>query len=391
MNEPSTNMLDVLIILAKGKKTIIVFTFIMCIIAVAYALLAEEKWTSFYTVFPITNTGPLSMAMNLMEGLGLSTQTTPKVVNLKNAAILQSKSITETTIRKYNFINYFKITEKDTLKAMDKAVRQFNREILKIVINDEVQFMTVNLTTKDRYFSKELAEYYLTLLIKYAQDNTNNQGKQKRELLENRINQITSDMTILSNSMKKYQKEHNIIEIEQQAKASVEGYSSILTELFTVDLELGYTEKFMPNSPKHRDLVDRKLVIEETLSKLEKNNEGMPFFLTLNNINDQLFTIQEMVFGLEIYKLILQTIYPQYELARLEEINNMDQLEIIDFPSLAGKRTYPKRPVICIFTFFISLLFSISYVLLKSIMSGEDKQKIKIIRDIFLHGKHHQV
>lgn len=385
MNEKKISFLDIVLLLVKGKKFIIIFTIVMSLIAVTYSLVVTEKWSSEVTVLPITDQGALSMAKSLMEGLGLGSSTSPKASTLKYSAILNSRSITENTIRKFNLIDYFEITDSDSLKAMDKAIRRFHGEMFDILVNDEVHFMTIRLTTKDKYFSREISQHYLNVLLSYAQNNSNNLGRQKRELLETRINQITDEMLNLTSEIKEYQKEHNIIEIEQQAKASIEGYSSILKELFSVELELSYAEKFMTNSLKHRDLADQKKVIIQTLKKLENTNDEMPFFLALKNINDSFFSIQEKVFALEIYKKILETIYPQFELARIEEIDNMDKLEIIDYPNLPGRRAFPKRAMICVATFIVSFLFSSSLVLLNKLTSEQDKIKVKEIWNNLFH------
>ena len=379
MNDDKVNFLDIIYLLVKGKKFIIIFTLIASLIAVVYSLVATERWASQTTVFPLTNQQAFSMMSSLMEGLGLGSSTTPRAMNYKHSAILKSRTITEETIKKYDLINYFNVTEKDSLKAIEKTAKKFHSKMFDILINDETQFMTIRLISEDKYFSRELTQHYLDTLVHYAQNNANNTGRQKRELLETRVNKITEEMLILSTEIKEYQTKHNIIEMEAQAKASIEGYGTILKEYLTIESELIYQEQFMPNSPRHRDLLDRRNVIRRTLSKLEQTNDEIPFFLALGNINENFFTIQEKIFGLEMYKVILETIHPQLELARIEEVDSMDKFEIIDYPNLPGKRAYPLRAMICIITFIVSFMFSSGCVLVISLLSEEDKQKLNVI------------
>jgi len=378
------NFLDIIYLIVKRKRIVVIFTLVMSLTAVIYSLLSPEKWTSEFSVYPNTNQNVFSMAGNLLEGLGLGASITPRTICYKNSAILKSRNFTEKTIRKFHLLEYFEITEKDTLKAMDIAVKRFHNEVLSIQINPEVFFMKIKITTKEKYFSQKIAQHYLDELTQYSQNNTNNIGRQKRELLEARVSQITEDMMKLLEEVKEYQTEYNIIEIEQQAKASIEGYSTILKELLTINIDLAYAEKFLPNSIRHKDLLDRKLVISETLNKLEKSNDDMPFFLALGEITDQVFTIQEKVFKLEILKKVLESIYPQLELARIEELDNMDKFEIFDYPNLPGKKSAPKRALICIITFSISFFLSAFFVVYLEMMNNEDRLKIKsIIKQIF--------
>ena len=387
MEKKITSFLDILIMLARGKTFIIIFTLSMSLVAVIYSLAVKERWSSDFTVFPMLENTQFSMAQNIMEGFGIGSQPTPRAINFKNSAILKSRTVTENTIRKYNLIDYFKITEADTLKAMDDAVKMFHNRILDVFLNDETYFMTVRVTTRDKYFSREIAQHYLDFLMDYTQDNPNNIGRQRRILLENRINQITNDMATLSDDLRLFQNEHNIIEIEEQVKSSIEGYGLILQELLAIEVELSHVEQILPNSMRHVNLVERRDIIIETMKRFQTGHDGMPFLLPLDNIADKAFTVQEKVFGINLYQRMLITIYPQLELARIEEVNNMDRLEIIDIPELAGRRAFPKRALICVFTFFISFIFSCACVVLMGIMSEEEKTKMKEIWRLIRNDK----
>ena len=353
------NLLDMLLIVVKNKKSIIIFTLIMSVIAVFYSLIVTEKWASEFTVYPISSE-EFSVGSNLLSGLGLGASSTPKLLAYNYSAVLKSRTITEKAINEFNLIKYFEITTKDSLKAMDNAIKSFHSEMFDIMINDEVSFLTVKVTTIDKEFSKKISEFYLNELLNYAQNNVNNSGRQKRMLLESRINEISDKMKTLTNEIKEYQIDNNIIEIEDQAKASIEVYSNIIVEYFENELELNFAEQYMPNSLLHKELSAKHNIIKNNLKALQSVNEEIPFLLALENINDNRFTLEEKIYGLELMKIMLETLYPQYEIAKLEEIDNMDKLEIIDYPNLPGNRAYPKRALFCILVFITSLFFSCS-------------------------------
>jgi len=385
MDTEKVSLIDLLLILARGKKFIFFFSLVMSILAVVYSLVVAEQWTSSTTILPIDTTGNINISSSLLEGFGLGSDVAIKSLDLKYASVLKSRSVTEHVIEKFGILDYLKIKQKDPLKAMETALKQFHKTILKITITDDTDFLTISVTTKDRNFSKELTEYYLSILHDYITNNTNNIGKQKRELFESRLTQITSEMNELSEEMKKYQSVHNIIDIENQARASIAAYSKILEELFTVELELSYADKYMPNSLAHRNLLEKKDNITESLKKLESNNKDTPFLLALNNINSGYYTLQEGVFRLEIYQKLLSTIYPQLELARIEELEKMDKYEVIEYPYLPGFRTYPKRAVICVLTILLSLVFSSACVLMKNLVLESDKKKINELWHTITH------
>jgi len=385
MESERVKFIDILLLLARGKKFIFFFTLGMSIFALIYTLIVTELWTSEATILPIDTTSSLNISSALLEGFGFADNVSIKALDLKYAGVLKSRKITEQVIEKFNFINYFKIKVSDPIKAMEYALNEYHKRILKITITEDTDFLTIAVTTKDKYLSKEIAGYYLEILYDYITNTANNTGSQKRELFESRLTQITIEMSELSEEMRKYQAKHNIVDIENQAKASIEAYSMILDEFFKVELELEYAEKYTPNTLGHKNLVDKKISITETLKKIEKNNNETPFLLAMSNINSNVFTVKEGIFKMKIYEMLLETLYPQLELARIEELEKMDKYEIIDYPNLPGIRAYPKRALICIITFIIAFLFSSAYVLLRESTSEDDREKIKELWNKLFH------
>jgi uncharacterized protein involved in exopolysaccharide biosynthesis len=380
MNENRINILDILLVLVKYKYFIILFTGLCSIFAVIYALTVTELWTSDTTIMALQEKSNISLSASaLLSSSGLSGLGTVMITNERYASMLKSRTVSENMVNRLDLIKKFEIKEKDPIKAMSIACNRLQSSILQIKINDKNHFLTIKITTKDKELSKMLAEQYLDTLINYVNNKANNTGRQKKELFENRIEQITDDLKNLTDEITLYKKTNNIIDLENQAKASVDGYYGIIKELTNLDLEIAYAEKFMQNSMMHNDLLEKKQVLIEKIRKLEKKSDDTPFFLALNKINDSYYTMQEKVFGVGIYRKILETIYPQLELARIEEIDNMDKVEIIDRPNIPGKRSYPNRAFICVFTFTISFMFSCAVIILFYLISSDDINKLKQI------------
>ncbi|HNT52395.1 MAG TPA: hypothetical protein PKH19_03265, partial [Candidatus Syntrophosphaera sp.] len=62
-------------------------------------------------------------------------------------------------------------------------------------------------------------------------------------------------------------------------------------------------------------------------------------------------------------------LYPQYELAKLEEVRDLPSFDILDRPSLAGLRSKPKRAVlVSVVTFAAFLLACLAAVILENLL-----------------------
>lgn len=380
------SIFDLILVIVKKKKFIIIFTLIMSIIAVAYSLLAPQKWTSS-AVFVAINSDNTFSASSILEGFGLgSGGSSIQSTTYKYSAILKSRAFSEDVISKFDLINYLEIPKKDSLIALDVALKQLNGEIVNIYINDETYFIGIKVTTDDKKLSKDIVEYYLKKIEEYSLNSKNNTGRQKRAFLESRINDLSRCIKAYSDSVKTYQNKNNIVNLENQAKASVEQYGKILTDYYLIDIESDYLKKQYNNdNSKLVDINNKKDILKSTLKSLENGKNDFNYLLSLDKISNNAISIQEMLFTIELYKKVLETIYPQYELAKLEELDTMDKIEIIDYPSLAGLRTSPKRAMICVVTFLSSLLFSSLLVLIINSISEKQSNKIKSIWSTLIH------
>lgn len=87
----------------------------------------------------------------------------------------------------------------------------------------------------------------------------------------------------------------------------------------------------------------------------------------------------QLMINVDIKKRIIEYLYPQYELAKLEELKDLPTFEIYDQPQIAGIRSKPKRALIVVITTLAAFLFSIVIVMLKESLLVENKEKIEQI------------
>ena len=130
-NDREFTIFDILITIAKKKWFIIIFTSIFSIAAVIYALVTPEIWgsrSSFITVSDQVSAKGIGASMLGDLGLGLLGNVSSSEA-LNNIMYLDSRNLKKQAIRKFDMLNYFKITEKDTLKAMEIALQKFDLKV----------------------------------------------------------------------------------------------------------------------------------------------------------------------------------------------------------------------------------------------------------------------
>ncbi|MEA3475265.1 MAG: Wzz/FepE/Etk N-terminal domain-containing protein [Candidatus Cloacimonadota bacterium] len=365
MRKKEVDILDLLLVISKHKKFIIITTLIVSVIAIIYSLSATKYWASKATILPAKNqtsstlTSFLGAGSSLFQG-GLQPASTELIM------IMKSRSFSEKIIKKFNLIEYLEIKDSDSLVRNEKATAYLNKKIRSISLDEETGLISIRIETKDKYFSADIANYYWKLLDEFNLKNRKTKGKQTREFIEKRINEIKKNIDSLSTALNKFQKENKTIDIPAQTSSLIELYSNLISQKINNAIDLSVSEKFLsPNSPKIEKLKFEQEVINRKVNELEfVEKEDAYYILNLNDMPDISLEYSRLLMNIEISKKVYEYLYPEYESAKIQEYKNLPTLEVIDRSVPAGKRSKPQRAKLCISAFFLAITLSIIYSVL---------------------------
>jgi uncharacterized protein involved in exopolysaccharide biosynthesis len=386
METKQADLFDLLAVFARKRKLIVIFTIVVAIAAIIYSLITPQIWnstTTFYTVGDKASSMPINLGS--LSGLASSFLSTDSFAQGQNSVIiLNSRTLSEEVIRRFNLIEYFHITEPDTLRAMDLALVKLSRKVLSVSLNDETGLIAISIETKDKQLSKEIAEYYLTRLELYNQEYKLTKGKRNRQFLEKRVEEVRKEIDSLSIAVKDFQKKHKAIDLQSQLTSVVEMYSDAVSQQIKNDIETEIARSNYPiGSPIVAELEKRSAVIRGKIRELELDKTGVKpkYMINIDSIPDLSLQYGQLMINLEIQKKVFEFIYPQYESARIEELRDMPTLEIVDYPREAGMRVRPKRAFLCIIATLAGFVISLVLALLSETID-KNSEKITQIRKI---------
>ena len=92
------------------------------------------------------------------------------------------------------------------------------------------------------------------------------------------------------------------------------------------------------------------------IKKLENGNNLINYQIPLEEIPGIMQKYTLLRTKAEILEKTYKIIYPQIEAAKLQELRDTPTIQIIDKAVPAGKRTRPRRGMLCIVTFIISAI-----------------------------------
>ena len=384
MEKREFDFFELIRLIIRNRKFIIIFVAVVSIAAVIYSLVTPQIWRSTATFYVIGDQAS-SLPLNIdgLSGLTAGLMETTNSQNAINAVTaMNSRQFSEKVIRHFNLIDYYKITTQDSLKAMDSALRMLHTKTMKIGSDPETGLVTVSADTKDKKLSRDIVNYYLQQLEIYNREEKITRGKMNREFLEARVNETRAEIDSLMLALKDFQQRHNAVDIEAQTSSLIKSYSDIIATKMSTDIELELARKnYAENSPIVLELKDRSEALAKQIKQLEAGKEPLKprYLIDIGSLPDLATQYAQLKMNLEIKSKVYEFLYPQYEAAKLEELKDLPTLDILDTPREAGLRVRPKRAVMCIIAFALAVVASIIIVLIKNALelNKERWQEIK--------------
>lgn len=383
MNTRQIDILDLMLILVKRKKFIIISLLIISILVVTYSLVIEQRWTSRTTFKPTINSGAgIDMFGSLMSGnmgsLFVGSNGNDEILDIMN-----SRTFLEKIIEKFDLVTYFEIEDEDPYVIKERVLRSFKENILSLDRDIETNIFSLEITTKDRKLSADIANFMVKELEDYLQNVRMTKGKEEKQFLDKRIIEINEEINKYSAELSRFKEEHKILELEAQISPTLISYTDFVAQYLEEDIKLELAQNFLKNDSSKKQMVEFKR--NEILKKIKQletgDNSIINYQIPLDSIPNLSQKYKLIMINLSIQEKVLETLYPQYELAKLQELRDTPTVNIIDKAIPAGLRSWPKRGFMCVVVFLISA-FALSFYVIaielwKQKINNDEKLKIR--------------
>jgi len=397
-NNKSNKFEDLLIIILKYKRIIIINVVIVTIVAIIISLLIPNKYTAKASFISPKKKGGLfgdiagfsSTISNISKVLGgrLGTVTEDAYNYL---VILQSRTAAMKVIEKFDLRKLYEIDDdkpiEDVLDELDNNVK-FN-------VEDEGNIV-VSVTDKNPKRAAEMANFYIQILNEMSIELSINEAKNNREFIEKRFFEIQDTIKFLEDSLKNFSKNYNVLELKEQVKGAISFAAELKAEIELAKIERDLLKNNFGET--HPLVIQSEIKLNELNKRLStmkfgednKFKSSINFFIPFENIPETGVLYLRLMRDYEIQNKLLEFIYPIYEQAKIEEQKNIPVVVVVDKAIPPEKKSSPKRTLIVIASILLSLFISIIYILIKNSFDEIKKDQSrydKIKSGIFDHFK----
>ncbi len=364
---------DLLALIIKYRKTILINLIVITIAAIIVSLLIPNRYTAKTSFIAPKKKGGLfgdiagfsNTIKDLSRTIGgrLGTVTDEAYNYL---VILQSRTASDDVINKFNLRKVYDISEKkpyeDVLDELKNYV-DFN-------IEDEGNIV-ISVTDKDPKRASNMANYYVEILNKISTQLGATESRNNREFIEKRFLEVKSDIAKLEDSLEVFSKKYNVMAMQEQMKAAITFAAEIKAQVEMAKIERDVLLKnYGPDNP----LVEQADIKVQELSKQLTNlkfgedksiKSSLNIFVPFEKVPETGVLYVRLMRDYEIQNKLLEFIYPVYEQAKIEEQKDIPSVLVVDKAVPPQKKSSPKRMLIVIGAFILSFFFSLGYVLIK--------------------------
>jgi tyrosine-protein kinase Etk/Wzc len=343
--EGNIDLIDLVIIVAKNKKSILVFTFVSMCIAAGVALLLPNMYTARAQVLPPqsqTSSAALLGQLGSLSGLAGGSLKSP---NDTYVGILNSRTVADNLISRYKldavYGNKFLSDVRNNLQSATK------------ISSGKENLISIEVTDADPKLAAALANGYVEELQKMTSVLAVTEASKRRLFFEKQLQNTKQDLTSAEEALRKIQEKTGLIKLNEQAEAVIKVAANIKAAIAAKEIELSVMRTSVTTS--NPEFIHRQQELAGLRAQLKKVETGAN--AGNGDISVAVTAVPEL--GLEFTRSLREVKYQealfemfakQFEFAKVDEAKEGSLLQVLDNAIVPDTKSKPRRSIIVLLT-----------------------------------------
>jgi capsule polysaccharide export protein KpsE/RkpR len=361
-------------VLWEGRTLLRWITVCGLVLSTIIAFVIPKRYESTTRLMPPDSQSGSGMAMMAAlagkGGLGLSSMA-GDLLGMKSSGalfidILRSRTVQDRIIDRFDLRKayndrYWEDARKDLTKYTE------------ISEDRKSGVITITATDRDRRRAALLAQAYVEELDRLVAEVSTSSARRERVFIEQRLQAVRQDLDKASRQFSEYASQNTTIDINAQAKATVEAAARLEGELIAAQSELeGLEQIYTRTNVRVRSLQARVDELRNQLHRIggdtsdpppDKNAlvkaSGFPSIRQLPLLGVKWADLyRETKVQEAVYELLTQ----QYELAKIQEAKEIPTVKVLDSANVPEKKSFPPRLLLMSFGTFLAMLGAAGWI-----------------------------
>ncbi len=349
------NLIDYLIVLAKRKKLIILFTLAVVIITAIYSFTLPPVYKAETTLLPPqeSKSNIQSQLLSRLEGITSIAGGLPGDTSIYTGMI-KSRTVLDNIIDRFGLMEVYEAEfRQDARKALDHEVN--------VGSDKKSSLITIAVSNKDPELAADMANAFVDELKNLVQGLAISEASKRRLFFEEKLKHAKEELIRSEEAMKAFQARTGALKMEDQARAVIESIAGLSAQVAAKEVELKVMKTYSTsNNPDLQKVEETLSGLKLELGKLEKSDGSNPNPLMSTGSMPGIGTnyirkLRDLKFNETLFEIMAR----QYEMARIDEARDAAVIQVIDKAVIPEKRYKPARRQMVTTAFMVSLFFSV--------------------------------
>lgn len=388
--EDEINLLDLLLVLLKHKKMIMIVCVATFIGMCGITLLMPNIFVSTARILPPQeNSGGLSAALGGMGDLAaVAGISMGGAAGEQYVSMMKSRTISDALIDRFNLMERYEQEYRvKTYKALEEHVN--------ISIGKDDRIIIINVEDEDPHLATDMANAYVEELRQLIKRFNLGTAGRERVFLEERLEMVKVDLVEVEERFKSFQEKNKAIRIDEQAVAVIDAIAALKTELTGKEVELGVMLSYQTEqNPQVKALREAIVQLKSQHAKLEASPTGKrtatDIFITTSEVPELGVQYARLLRNFKIQETLFELLTKQYEMAKINEARDTSTIQVLDEAVVPDRKSKPKRSLIVIVATFAVFMISVFFAFVLEFihrLKEVDPDRWRTIRNQFLFQK----
>lgn len=366
-----STVMDYLLVITRERKFIVLNFIIISFLAVMVSLLLPKWYRAETTVLsPRKESGLMglsSLAANIpFAGLDLLAGSGDLMTY---NAILESRGVMEAIANQFHLQAIYKE------KNMENTIKVLRKNVI-VEINKERGALSVGVLDKKPDRAADMANAFIIYLDSVNSRLNIQKARNDRLFIEKRFHQNEVDLAKAEEELKRFQEKYKAVALPKQTEATIKNAADLQAAIFAAEMELGMYEQYL--APDHITIVQIKMKLFELRKKLDEieygfsksfraqegKKQNQEMFIPFSEIPQIGLVYARLLREVEVQNKLYGFLIQQYEQAKILEAKNTPTVQVLDRAIPPVRKAKPRRMIILLFAIFLSLLFSLGFIIL---------------------------
>ena len=377
IEEQGINLLELVQVLVKRKMFIIKICSLAIIASVIYSLNLPNVYSATAKVLPPQKEGSSGLSALLGQAGGLAGLATGGFGGGSDLylGILRSRSVADAIIQRPDLAGRFKG------QPLEIARKKLETSVKVLAGKDGIISITAADTDPKR--SALLANAFVEELGKMTVRLNLSKVGTERAFLEKRLALVKKDLKAAEDDLKSFAQINKIVQVDSQAKASIEAIARLKAELASKEVQLSILSSKQTEQSSDVKAIQtgiRRLKGEvAALAGVSGGGEGIP---SIGNVPGVGLDYSRKLRELKTQEAIFEQLTKQYEVAKINEAKDSSSFQVLDEAVVPTYRSAPKRSVIVILATLAGFFVSIFVIFVQEFLAKMSDHDRKIIDTI---------